>query len=179
MSQPVRRVLLGRIVGAHGIRGDVLIASFAAVPENIASYGPLSDMAGARIFKLKVVRTTPKGVIGRVEGVNDRTAAEKLKGSDLYIARDQLPEAEDGAYYYEDLVGLRVEDKAGRRIGTVVAVLNFGAGDLLEIRLEGQRHTELIPFQDAFVPEVNVGEGRVTVVMPDTSTDGEPPAAEE
>ena len=85
-------ILLGRIVGAHGIKGDVIVHSFAAVPEDIGAYGPLSDKSGARTFRLRVLRLTPKGaVIARVVGVADRNAAEALKGIDLYVAREQMP----------------------------------------------------------------------------------------
>ena len=109
---------------------------------------------------------TPKGVVARVAGVADRNGAEALRGTALYAPRARLPEAEEGEYYYADLAGLRADDEAGNRIGSVVAVQNYGAGDLLEVRLDGQSVTELIPFTDAFVPVVDIAGGRVVVVMP-------------
>ena len=95
------RILLGRITGAHGIKGDVLVHSFAAVPEDVAAYGPLSDAAGMRTFTLKLVGGTAKGLIARIAGVADRNAAEALRGTELYVTRDKLPPAADGEFYHE------------------------------------------------------------------------------
>jgi 16S rRNA processing protein RimM len=166
MSGNPRRILLGRIVSAHGIRGEVVIDSFTGAAEDIAAYGALATEDGRKL-DIKLVRTTPKGgVIARVAGVADRNGAEALRGTALYAQRGQLPELEEGEFYYEDLAGLRADNEAGEQIGQVVAVQNYGAGDLLEVRLEGQRATELIPFTDAFVPVVDVAAGRVVVVVP-------------
>jgi 16S rRNA processing protein RimM len=164
-DQPAR-ILLGRIASAHGIRGELLVHSFTEAPENIGAYGALSDASGARQFKLKVVRVTPKGVIARVAGVADRSGAEALKGVELYVERARLPAAADGEFYYADLVGLTAVDAEGTTIGSVIAVQNFGAGDLLEIRLPGSSKTELVPFRDAFVPEVDLTARRAVVVLP-------------
>lgn len=162
------RVLLGRIAGAHGIRGEVLIKTFTAAPENIGAYGPLSDAGGARSFKIENVRPTPKGVVARVDGIADRNAAEALRGTELYIDRARLPAAEDGEFYHADLVGLAAVDPKGEPVGTIVAVQNYGAGDLLEIRLAGSGKTELVPFTDETVPEVDIATRRVVVVRPAT-----------
>ena len=160
------RILLGRIAGAHGIRGEVLIHAFTEPPENVAAYGPLIDEAGTRAFRIEIVRATAKGVVARLAGVADRDAAEALKGVDLYVERDRLPPAAEGEYYHADLIGLAAVDPAGQHIGEIVAVQNFGAGDLLEIRLAGARQTELIPFTDASVPEVDVAAKRVVIIIP-------------
>lgn len=170
-------ILLGRITGAHGIKGDVVVRSFAAVPEDVAAYGPLSDKSGARSFRLKVLRVTPKGaVIARVAGVTDRNAAEALAGVELYVGREKLPAAAEGEYYHADLVGLAAVAPDGRRIGEIVAVQNFGAGDLLEIRLGGATETELVPFDDAFVPTIDLATRRAVVVMPRSAPDDDEPA---
>ena len=129
MIDKAQRVLLGRIVAAHGIRGDVVIDSYTAEPSDIAAYGPLSSADGGKQLDIKVVRVTPKGVVARVGGVADRNGAEALRGTDLYAPRARLPEAEEGEYYYADLAGLRAEDETGNRIGSVVGVQNYGAGD--------------------------------------------------
>ena len=171
MSEKAPRVLLGRITTAHGIRGDVVIESYTAAPEDIAAYGPLQSEDGAKRFDVKVVRVTPRGVIARVAGVSDRNAAEALRGTSLYALRADLPEAEAGEYYHADLVGLRVEDADGKRIGTVAGVHNYGAGDLLELRLAGAAVTELIPFTDTFVPVVDIAAGRVVVALPEATPD--------
>ena len=169
-DQPAR-VLLGRIAGAHGIRGEVLVYTYTEAPENIGAYGALFDASGERQFKLKVVRVTPKGVIARVAGIEDRNAAEALKGIELYLERARLPAAAEGEFYYADLVGLTAVDVDGKTVGKVVTVQNFGAGDLLEIRLTGSSKTELVPFRDAFVPEVDLVARRVVVVLPSASPD--------
>jgi 16S rRNA processing protein RimM len=169
-------VLLGRIAGAHGIRGEVLIHTYTEAPENIGAYGSLSDASGSRQLTIKVVRVTPKGVIARVAGVADRDAAEALKGVELYVDRARLPAAAEGEYYHADLIGLTAVDAEARTIGRIVAVQNFGAGDLLEVRLTGSSKTELVPFRDAFVPEVDLAARRVVVLLPSSAPDD---AAEE
>jgi 16S rRNA processing protein RimM len=165
------RILLGRIAGAHGIRGEVVIHAFTGAPEDIAAYGPLSDESGARAFAVESVRVTTKGVVARLEGVDDRNAAEALKGVGLYVERDKLPAAAEGEFYHADLVGLAAVDASGNRIGEIVAVQNYGAGDLIEVRLAGSAKTELIPFTDACVPEVDVKARRVVMVLPHASDD--------
>jgi 16S rRNA processing protein RimM len=179
MSGNPQRILLGRIVSAHGIRGEVVIDSFTGAAEDIAAYGPLATEDGRKL-DIKLVRTTPKGgVIARVAGVADRNGAEALRGTALYAQREQLPEPKEGEFYHEDLAGLRADNEAGEHIGQVVAVQNYGAGDLLEVRLEGQRATVLIPFTDAFVPVVDVAGGRVVVVVPVYDADKDGAAAED
>jgi len=160
------RILLGRIAGAHGIRGEVLIKTFTEAPENVGAYGPLSDESGTRTFKLKSARATPKGVVARLQGVDDRNGAEALKGIALYIERERLPAAAEGEFYHADLIGLAAVDGDGKPIGEIVAVQNYGAGDLLEIRLAGSSKTELVPFTDAVVPEIDIAARRVVVVLP-------------
>ena len=159
------RILLGRIAGAHGIRGEVLIKTFTQAPENIGAYGPLSDASGARTFKVQGARATPKGVVARIQGVADRNAAETLKGVELYIERDRLPAAAEDEFYRADLIGLAAVDRGGQPLGEIAAMHNFGAGDLLEIRLAGSSKTELVPFTDASVPEVDIAARRVVVVL--------------
>lgn len=173
------RILLGRIVGAHGIRGDVVVRSYAGAPDAIGSYGPLASADGARSFKLRVVRVTAKGIVARVAGVADRNAAEALAGTDLYVARAQLPAAADGEFYHADLIGLAAVGPDGSAIGRVVGVYNFGAGDLLDIALDGARRTEMVPFTDHFVPEIDVPGRRITVVLPVSveADEEEPPQA--
>jgi 16S rRNA processing protein RimM len=164
-------VLLGQVTGAHGIRGEVVIKSYAAAPEDIGAYGALGDEAGSRQFELKVVRVTAKGVIARIKGIETRTAAEALKGMKLFVARDQLPEPAAGEYYHADLIGLAVVDPEGGVLGEAVAVLNFGAGDLLEVRRAGADETALVPMTSDFVREVDIAAGRIVVVMPEGEAD--------
>ena len=166
-AKPIR-ILLGHIAGAHGIRGEVLIKTYTEAPENVGAYGPLSDESGTRTFNLKSARATAKGVVARLQGVNDRNGAEALRGIALYIERDRLPEAAEDEFYHADLVGLAAVNPDGKPVGEIIAVQNYGAGDLLEIRLAGSSKTELVPFTDAAVPQVDVAARRVVVLMPGT-----------
>lgn len=165
------RILLGHIAGAHGIRGEVLIKTYTEAPENVGAYGPLSDESGSRTFNLKSARATPKGVVARLQGIDDRNAAEALKGIALYIERERLPAAADGEFYHADLIGLAAVAGDGKPVGEIVAVQNYGAGDLLEIRLAGSSKTELVPFTDACVPQIDIAARRVVVVLATGATD--------
>lgn len=179
MTVTTKKILLGHIAGAHGIRGEVLIKSYTEASEDIAAYGPLVDEKSGRTLHLKVVRVTPKGVVARIDGINDRNGAEALKGARLVVDRVQLPEAEAEEYYHADLIGLRAVDGEGRAIGRVVAVANYGAGDLIEVELTATRKTELIAFKPAFVPDVDIGGGTITVVLRVASPDDDEVAAAE
>ncbi|HUS97015.1 MAG TPA: ribosome maturation factor RimM [Hyphomicrobiaceae bacterium] len=172
---PDDRILLGHIAGAHGIRGEVVVKSYTADPADIASYGPLQDEAGARTVEIKVIRVGPKGVVARVKGIADRNGAEALKGTKLYVAREALPEPDDGEFYHSDLAGLAVVAPDGAVVGEVVAIQNFGAGDLLEYRLAGQRRTEFVPFNETYVPAVDLAAGRITVIIPEKTDAGPKP----
>jgi 16S rRNA processing protein RimM len=159
-------ILLGHISTAQGIRGEVVIKSYTAEPEDIAAYGPLTDETGTREFDVTVVRVVKKGVIAKIAGIADRNEAEALRGAKLFIPRDSLPEPDEDEVYHADLIGLEAITADGTVVGEVVAIQNFGAGDLLEIRLAGKRRTEFVPLGDHFVPDIDLDAGRVTVVMP-------------
>ncbi len=161
-------VLLGRITGAHGLKGEVKIAAFTGDPQDIASYGALKNADGTRHFHLSALRSMKGGsVIARLRGVSDRDEAEKLRGTDLYVPRAALPppESED-EYYHSDLIGMEAVSPGGETIGEVIAVHNFGAGDLLEVRFADERQPVLIPFENAHVPRVDIAARQVTVVRP-------------
>jgi len=162
-----RRVLLGRIAGAHGVRGEVRIRSYTAVPASIASYGPLGDKPGTREFRI-ALRGTMRGdeLIARIEGVEDRNAAEALRGTELYVERDRLPPIERANEDYEvDLVGLTAVDANGNTLGTVVRIANYGAGPVLEVRRPDGAEL-LLPFTDAVVPSVDLEAGRLVAAPP-------------
>lgn len=174
MTETFRRVRIGRITGAHGIKGEVVIAASTERPEDVAAYGPVTDAEGRRSFVIEAARATSKGVVARLAGVSDRTVAEGLKGTDLYVPRDRLPAAAEGEYYASDLVGLEAHDPAGVVIGRVVDVPNYGAGDLLEIDPGEGRATLLVTITEATVPEIDIAGGRITVAMPgETEADAE------
>jgi len=155
---------MGRILRAHGIRGEVEIATYTARALDIAAYGPLSDAAGMRLTITRA-RATPKGVVARIKGIDDRTAAEALQGTELYVDRAALPETAAGEFYHADLIGLAVVDQRGRTLGRIVAMHNFGAGDVIEVGLPSQ-DTHYVPFTEAHVPMVDIGGGRVVVALP-------------
>lgn len=169
-----RRILLGQIVSVHGIRGDVIVKTFTGEPADIASYGVLTDRDGKAPLALSIVRINDKGVIARVKGVSDRNSAEALRGRELYVARDQLPDADDDEYYHADLIGLKALSADGAVLGTIAAVLNYGAGDLLEISRPGIKETDVVPFNNACVPHVDLAAGSVTVIMPTMTGEPEP-----
>lgn len=159
------RVLVGVIAAAHGVRGLVRVKSFTADPKSVASYGELSDERGQRRFRLNLQGQAKEGVIAQINGVTDRDAAEALKGTKLFMAREALPEiAADDEFYQADLVGLRVESRDGKTLGRVKAVLNFGAGDLLEI--EGEGVSLMLPFTKQVVPLVDLPGGRLVAEPP-------------
>ena len=177
------RICVGAIAAAHGIKGEVKIKTFTSEPLNIGTYGPVSDEAGARSFQLSQVRA-PGGaagdsvVIARLDGVTDRNGAEALRGLRLYIPRDALPPAEPDEYYHHDLVGLAVVLRSGERLGKIMAVHNFGAGDLLEVGRDGA-DSVMVPFTDANVPVVDLTVGRVVIEPPDGLFDQGPVDGEE
>lgn len=164
------RVCLGVIAGAHGVRGLVKVKSFTEVPEDVAAYGPLSDPAGTRRFALELKGRAKDALLARIEGVADRDAAQALRGTRLMVERAVLPAIEEPeTFYYADLEGLAAEDPVGRPLGRIKAVLNHGAGDLLEIEPPGGNPARnlLVPFTRAAVPEVDLAGGRVIVVPPE------------
>ncbi len=165
------RILLGAIAGAHGVRGEVRLKSFAQVPGDIARYGELETQDGSARFRITALKAVGKSLVARIEGVTSRAAADRLKGTRLYIAASALPEAGEESWYHAELIGLRVESESGEHLGAVAGVQNFGAGDLLEIALKKQRETELLPFTKAFVPEVDLAAKRLVVVWPETMQD--------
>ena len=164
-----RLVLMGAILGAHGIKGEVKVKSFAAKPAAIADYGPLTDARHKRSFDLAVVGTADaaKGiVVGRIAGIADRNAAEALKGVELFIARERLPApADPEEYYLADLIGLAAFDPKDGKLGEIVSVDNYGAGDLLLVVPESGEGF-VVPFNKAFVPVVDITGGRVVLDLP-------------
>lgn len=161
------RVLVGEIGAPQGLKGDVRLHSYTQEPQAIASYGPLEDEAGARSFEIESLRDTPKALIARLKGVANRDAAQSLTGTKLYIPRARLPEQEEDEWYVADLIGLTVVDEGGTTLGTVSAIHNFGAGDILEIRPAAGGPDLLVPFTEATVPEVNIEAARLTLVPPE------------
>jgi 16S rRNA processing protein RimM len=163
-------VLVGAITGAHGIRGEVKLRSFTADPAAIASYSPLETAKGAKIEIVKI-RAQKDGFLAMLKGVTDRNAAEALRGTELFVARTRLPEPEDDEVYVHDLIGLAVHLADGSLLGEIVGVADYGAGDLIDVKVEGRKDTVLIPFADQYVLET--AEDRIVVDLPDGFLDVE------
>jgi len=157
------RICVAQIGAAHGIRGEVRLRSFTGEPTAIASYGPLESEDGTRRFTIETLRPAKDHFVARLEGISDRNAAEQLTNLRLYVARDRLPPAGDGEFYHADLVGLAAVTPDGAALGTVTAVHNFGAGDVIEIK-PASGEALLVPFTDAAVPEIDLAAGRMVVV---------------
>jgi 16S rRNA processing protein RimM len=160
-------VCLGVVTGPHGVRGDVRIRSYTARPEDVVAYGDLYDEVGERYFRARFRGVVRGAVVARFEGVDDRDAAERLRGLKLYVPRAALPATDAEEYYHADLVGLRAEliggeDGAPRPLGLVSAVEDFGAGPVLEIAIEGKPPV-MVPFTRAVVPAVDLAAGRIAV----------------
>jgi len=156
---------LGAVIAAHGIKGEVKVKTFTSSPEALSAYGPLATDSG---HALTIVALNPvKGdeAIVRFQGIDDRNAAENLKGRQLFVARASLPEPEADEFYLADLVGLRVEDRAGTHLGKVRAIHNFGAGDIIELERAGGG-TEFIPFNSSVTREIDVAKGRIVIEPP-------------
>jgi len=165
MSAQDKRVCVGVITGAQGVRGAVRLKSFTAEPEDVASYGPLEDERGERRFALRIVGSAKGVLVAAISGIDDRDRAEALRGLRLYLPRSALPPTEEEEYYHADLIGLVAVRSDGTAIGTVRAVHDFGAGDTLEIeRPEGQ--PVMVPFTRAVVPVVDLDAGRLVLDAP-------------
>jgi 16S rRNA processing protein RimM len=165
VSAPDKRVCVGAVAGAHGVRGAVKIKSFTATPEDVARYGPLEDESGKRQFSLRLIGAGKGVLIGHLSGIADRNQAEASRGLRLYLPRAALPPTEEDEYYHADLLGLEAVLTDGTPVGAVRAVHDFGAGDTLEIaRPEGP--PVVVPFTRAVVPSVDLAAGRLVVDPP-------------
>ena len=159
-------ILVGRVAGGFGVRGEVRITTFTEDPLSLARYGALKREDGSDALRVKTVRAAKDGVIARVDGVESKEAADALRGLHLYVPREALPEPADDEFYLADLIGMRVEDTSGAALGVVAAVQNFGAGDMLEIDKGDGTPTWYLPFTRDAVPEVRVAEGKVIANPP-------------
>ncbi|WP_026785161.1 ribosome maturation factor RimM [Pleomorphomonas koreensis] len=179
MAEP-KPILIAEIGAAHGVRGEVRVKAHTADPLAVADYGPLSDGKGG-VFKVKSLRHLKDDMlVVAFEGVADRTAAEKLNRTKLFVDRSALPPPDEDEFYHADLIGLAVETTAGEAIGTVATVADFGAGDLLEVRRPGKPSVYL-PFTRAVVPTLDFAAGKAIVMPPDGLLDeaGQPEDGED
>lgn len=161
------RVCVGAIAGSFGTAGEVRLKSFCVPPEAIADYAPLYCETNSKGFSLTIVRPIKNGFAVRLSGVTTKEQADGLRGTQLFADRDRLPGLPDDEYYHADLIGLVALDTGGHELGTVTAVQNHGAADLLEVQVAGQSDTVLVPFTLAVVPTVDLSAGRIIIDPPD------------
>lgn len=166
-------VCVARIGAAHGVRGAVKLWTFTEDPLAVQSYGPLTTKDGARQFEIASVREAKDHLVATFKGVATRNDAERLNGIELYVPREKLPAVDDGEYYHTDLIGLSAVNEAGEPLGRVIAIHNFGAGDIIEIA-PAKGATLLLPFTNAVVPAVDIAGGRVVIELPQ-EIEGEEP----
>jgi 16S rRNA processing protein RimM len=159
------RICVGQILGAHGVRGLVKLASFTEDPEAIAHYGALTDEAGTRSFPIELVGAAKGHWLARIGGIDDRDAAQAHAGTRLFVDRAALPPPDADEFYHADLIGLRAELPDGSVLGTVTAMHNFGAGDIVELLLPSGKRP-LLPFDRETVPEIDPAGGRIVVDPP-------------
>ena len=169
---PSTRVLVGVIVGAHGIKGEVKLKSFTSNPSSIGRYGPLQNAAG-QIFEITKLKPARDDFIATLKGVTTRNQSELLHGLELFVAREKLPKLHGSETYAHDLMGSDVLLQDGSIFGKLIAMPNYGAGDLLEVEVPGRAETVLIPFTSHFVPQSEFTSGQIKVVLPEGYLDAE------
>jgi len=167
-------VCVARIGAAHGVRGAVRLWTFTEDPLAVKDYGPLMTKDGMRQFEVMHLREAKDHLVVTLKGIATRDDAERLNGLELYVPRDRLPETEDDEYYHADLIGLAAVTAAEQPLGKVIAIHNFGAGDIIEIA-PPQGATMLLPFTNAVVPTVDLANGRVVIELP-AEIDGDDPS---
>jgi 16S rRNA processing protein RimM len=161
------RILVGTLGGAFGVLGEVRLKSFCADPAAISDYAPLTTVDATVFPQLVLTGQVKGGFTARIVGIDSKEDADNLRNVSLYAERDMLPSLPDDEYYYTDLVGLTVIDTGNATLGTVKAVENHGAGEVLEIQVEGQSETMLLPFTHEIVPTVDLAAGRIIVDPPE------------
>jgi 16S rRNA processing protein RimM len=158
-------ICVARIGAPHGVRGAVKLWTFTEDPLAVRHYGPLVTKDGARQFEVTHVREAKGHLVATLKGVATREEAERLNGVELYVAREKLPATCEDEYYHADLIGLAAVNAAGEPLGRVIAIHNFGAGDIIEVAPPNGA-TMLLPFTNAVVPTVDLEGGRVVIELP-------------
>jgi 16S rRNA processing protein RimM len=167
-----RLVLVGVFGAPQGVRGEIRVKSFTGDPKAIGAYGALTDASRAKIFVLERLRSLRDDMlVVKLKGVDNRDAAAALTRVEIFARRDQLPAPREGEFYHDDLIGLEAVTTSGEGIGRVVALSNFGAGDILEIAPEGGGETQLLPFTKAVAPTIDFEAGRIVIEPPRETED--------
>jgi 16S rRNA processing protein RimM len=168
-------ICVARIGAAHGVRGAVKLWTFTEDPLAVERYGPLATKDGTRHFEVASAREAKGHLVATLKGITTREEAERLNGIELYVARERLPATDEDEYYHADLIGLAAVTSADDPLGRVVAIHNFGAGDIIEIA-PPHGATMLLPFTNAVVPTVDLAGGRVVIELP-AEIEGEDPTS--
>jgi 16S rRNA processing protein RimM len=168
------QICIARIGAPHGVRGAVKLWTFTEDPLAVKAYGPLVTKDGTRQFEVTHAREAKGHLVATLKGVTSRDEAERLNGIELYIAREKLPATGEDEYYHADLIGLAAVTPANEPLGRVIAIHNFGAGDIIEIA-PPRGATMLLPFTNAVVPSVDLAGGRVVIELP-KEIDGDDPS---
>jgi 16S rRNA processing protein RimM len=172
LRAPDRLILMGVFGAPQGVRGEIRVKSLTGEPGAIGAYGPLTDKGGTRAFAFESLRPLKDGMlVARLAGVSTREAAETLKNVELFVRRDQMPPPSENEFYYDDLVGLEAVDAAGSPLGRVVSLMNYGAGDVLEILPAQGGETLLLPFTKRVAPRIDFDAGRIVIEPPREAED--------
>jgi 16S rRNA processing protein RimM len=167
LPAPDRLIPLGIFGAPHGVRGELRVKSYTGDPKALGAYGALTDRAGKSVYKLTALRALKDDMlVVRLAGIDSREAAERLTGAELFARRAQLPSPSDDEFYYGDLVGLEAVTQEGERLGEVVALSNYGAGDILEIMPDGGGETLLLPFNKAVAVAIDFPAERIVIERP-------------
>ena len=158
-----RLVKMGVITAAHGIGGLVKIKSFTANPTDINKYGTVYNHDQSKQFDIKITSQNDTVLLARVNGISDRNTAETIIGSELYIEKKNFPVLDENEYYYNDLIGMNVCDQNDNIYGTITALHNFGAGDIVEIQLHNSHHKVMHSFKNATFPKVDIHNKVITI----------------
>ena len=174
-----RKLCVGVITAPRGVRGQVRVKSFTAEPDDIARYAPLTNAEGCTEYRIEIVGHAKGVLLARVEGIRNREAAEALRGVELFVDRDVLPDAKDeDDFYYADLIGLSAVLPDGEIYGTVKAMHDFGAGDMIELSLDGSGNI-ILPFTKVVVVKVDIANGLIVIDPPEMFGDPEPAQSDE
>ena len=159
-------ILVATIGAARGLKGEVRVKSFTDDPLDLGSFGELYDESGKKSYKLQITGKQKESLLAKIEGIEDRTAAEKVRGIKLFVRREQMPKLQEGEFFVSELVGLEARLLDGKLWGRVVLVDDFGAGPVIEVELVNGKN-EMVPFTMEIVPEVDLEKGLIVVVPPE------------
>ncbi len=169
-------ICVGAVTGARGLKGEVRIKSFTADPKDVSGYGDVFEENGEKAYAIRITGQAKGQLLARLKGIEDRNAAEALKGTRLYVPKSALPEPDEDEFYFSDLVGLRADLLDGGNLGSIKEVHDFGAGAILEVS-GGEEGVVMVPFTRAVVPEVDLTNGRVVIDPPPGLLEPAPPEA--